>query len=160
MTTILTVLSSIPPGGSYTTRAGVTYAIGVNSQAVVANGDVAELLATGNFLPLDPDFAGATRKERNIPVRWQAPPGLANIQAADGTNLTVGADGTVVVNAAKFDVTGLLRMGFTHVPNASGATGSRPTVCSTGALFFDTTLGKPVFRTAAAGWCDATGAAA
>ena len=160
MTTTLTALSSIPPGGSYTTRAGVTYAVGINGQAVVANSDVAELLATGNFVPLDPNFAGATRTQSSFPVRLQFPPGVTNSQANDGTNLTPGADGTVTVNAAKVDVTAMLRMGCTPVPHSSGATGGRPTVCPTGTLFFDTTLGKPVFRTAAAGWCDATGAAA
>lgn len=71
---------------------------------------------------------------------------------------TQGADGQLV------GVTGGWRNFFNSVYNIcnaltmSGVTGNRPTAgLWTGRMYFDTTLGKPIwFKTA--GWVDATGA--
>jgi hypothetical protein len=53
-------------------------------------------------------------------------------------------------------------MGAVPFDEASGATGTRPTAGNyPGAPFFDTKLGKPIWRNAAnTGWVDATGTAA
>ena len=157
MTTTLTSIA-ITPGATFTTRIGNSYTVAVNSQVVVANADVTELLASGNFVPLDPNFAGASRTSASLPVRLQLPPGLLTITTSDGTSLTAAADGTVTANAARVDVIGLLRLGCTVAP-ASGTTGGRPAICAVGTTYFDTSLSKPIFRTAAAGWCDAAGSA-
>ncbi len=61
--------------------------------------------------------------------------------------------------AADLHITGNL-LADTIVRPGSGATGSRPTVAAgnVGSMWFDTTLGKPIWWTGS-GWVDATGTA-
>lgn len=77
--------------------------------------------------------------------------------AVDGAHLHWGTDNTYDIGVASFRPR-YLRVG-TAVQTGSGATGSRPAAATagTGAMWFDTTLGKPIWSTGAA-WVDATGA--
>ena len=96
-------------------------------------------------------------------LRVQFPANTFEYRNSDNLQLLAGADGTAVIDTRSFNVSDLMRAGFTSVPYASGATGARPTVCPTGTMFFDVSLGasgKPVYRTGAGGWVDGTGAAA
>jgi len=96
-------------------------------------------------------------------IKFQAPADLqapATLSDPAGRQLAIAADGSVTVDPALTDVLALRRAGFSAC-TPSGNTASRPTRGAPGLMFFDTTLGKPIWRNAAgSGWVDATGAAA
>ena len=96
-----------------------------------------------NFPPGGGQFAPAVQTSAAVPN----PPVLA----PDG-------NGQCNVDLNVVQEMDLLNAGFTYPVSLSGATGARPSPAYPGMLFFDATLGKPVFRNAAnSGWVDATG---
>lgn len=86
-------------------------------------------------------------------------PGTAGAYSvADGTTFQPGADGTVDAPAGY--VAQLVTLGFSVVgDDPIDTTANRPTVATPGMPWFDSTLGKPIWRNAANTlWVDATGA--
>jgi hypothetical protein len=90
-------------------------------------------------------------------IKAQFPAGISTFTANDGTLYQIGSDGTVTLSShhlAAANDAGALQI------ITSGTTAARPIICGIGFQYFDTTLGKPVWRKTATIWCDATGATA
>ena len=96
-------------------------------------------------------------------VKINVPPGTtpgSTVTDSFGNKLTADVNGQAVFDDTVVSQADLLAAGFQYPANASGSTAQRPTTnVYAGLMFFDTTLGKPVFRNGAnSGWVDATGA--
>jgi len=95
---------------------------------------------------------------------WMVPPSspltlmISTVEYGDQV-ISVPANGSAQVPASQ--IAALMGAGWVIAP-ASGTTANRPTTgLSPGQPYFDTTLGKSVWRNAAnSGWVDATGTAA
>lgn len=86
---------------------------------------------------------------------WQQP------SVADDSAAAAAVAATAAATDAQTPSTIMKRdsLGATSVACKSGATGSRPVVTTTGYMFFDTTLHKPIWWSGSA-WVDATGTSA
>lgn len=80
----------------------------------------------------------------------------------DQTGVAYMPDANGMLDIGSADPIPFLNAGFVSLPENNGSTSNRPTTgLSTGLMFFDTTLNKPIWRNAAnSGWVDATGIAA
>lgn len=89
------------------------------------------------------------------------------------TFMTAQTSGAAAVVVAPLATAAELRVGSQSAPrfltpqllsalvSSSGTTAARPTDATVGYIYFDTTLGKPVFlKTAPSTWVDSTGTAA
>ena len=85
----------------------------------------------------------------------------ANMNYSDANNIKFQGDAQGVCDIGSRSPLEFYAFGAMPFDEASGATGTRPTTGNyPGAPFFDTTLGKPIWRNSAnSGWIDATGAA-
>lgn len=86
---------------------------------------------------------------------WETP------DVADGAAAAAAITATAAATAAQTPNTIMKRdsLGATSIASKSGATGSRPVVTTTGYMWFDTTLGKPIWWNGTI-WVLATGVAA
>jgi hypothetical protein len=73
--------------------------------------------------------------------------------AQDGTKYVVGNDGTCIMRADHYATA--ISAGAIGIM-VSGSTAARPATAGTGFEYFDTTLGKSVWRKNATTWVDAT----
>lgn len=80
----------------------------------------------------------------------------------DATGTVYQPDATGMLDIGSADPIPFYNAGFIALPDNTGTTGNRPTVgVSPGLMFFDTTLGKPIWRNAANnGWITADGLSA
>jgi hypothetical protein len=94
-----------------------------------------------------------------VTTKLKGPYATSLVTVPDGAQLPVNADGTI--DAPDQYVADLVQIGYSVVADvAVDATTGRPTAnLVAGMMFFDSTLGKPIWRNAAnSGWVDATGA--
>jgi len=85
----------------------------------------------------------------------------AGQQIADINGNVLVPDANGVIDIGTSDPSPFLASGCILIPDFVGATGARPTRCSPGDMFLDTTLNKPIWRDGTnANWRDATGAIA
>lgn len=116
---------------------------------VVRNGNLFPALAAGQYFYAT--ITGADGSQEIVKVTARSGNGMTIVRAQEGTF------------ALPFQLDSRFEMRITAatiadvVAPASGATGSRPTPTIVGQVFFDTTLGKPVWWKGAV-WVDATGA--
>jgi hypothetical protein len=88
-----------------------------------------------------------------------APPNITSGFADSiGNKVQIDATGRVTVDPAVVVLSDFLVAGFTQAPDVAGST--RPTVTYPGMPYFDTNIGKPIWRRSDnGGWVDATGTA-
>ena len=104
-------------------------------------------MALQNFVKTFLNAASASAAAAAIGARTGSDPTLAT-----ATELRQGASTTVRALTPQL---------LAGLASTSGTTAARPTDATVGFLYFDTTLGKPVFlKTAPSTWVDAAGVAA
>ena len=90
-------------------------------------------------------------------MKMSAPGTSQSYSVADGTTFSPGLDGTLDVPANY--VAQLTQLGWSLAPDAAcDTTANRPATANPGDMFFDSTLGIPIWRNAAnSAWVNASG---
>jgi hypothetical protein len=87
--------------------------------------------------------------------------GVSGFSDSLGNSYSPNASNQIQVNPDLVNMNDFFNAGFTFAVDISAGTAGRPTSVAPGAMYFDTTIGKPVWRNGAnTGWVDATGTAA
>lgn len=116
---------------------------------VVRNGNLFPTLGTGEYFYAT--ITSADGAQEIVKVTARSGNGMTVVRAQEGTTaLPFQIDSRFEMRITAATITDV-------VAPVSGATGSRPTPTIVGQVFFDTTLGKPVWWRGAV-WVDATGA--